>query len=109
MKNKKEVKITKFNNGKPYHGSDKVKGGKLKGATDTDYFYFFCPKCPDQEIMETLEWGDHRLNGDGVPSTNREFTIVFKLHCKKCKLTDFVKIGNGGWKGGQYAKIPGLQ
>ncbi len=38
--------MTKFNNGKPYHGSNAVEGGKLKGATDTDYFYFFLSKMP---------------------------------------------------------------
>lgn len=33
--------MIKFNNGKPYHGSDAISGGGLTGATDgTDYFYF---------------------------------------------------------------------
>ncbi len=47
--------MSKFNNGKPYHGSNAVSHGKLRGATDTDYFYFFCPKCAHRQIMRILE------------------------------------------------------
>ena len=46
----------KFNNGKPYHGSREVMRGKLKGSTDTDYFYFYCPLCNGGEIMRILEY-----------------------------------------------------
>ena len=54
-----EVNImSKFNNGKPYHGSDIVERGRLMGATvGSDYFYFFCPKCPDKYIMRILDHG----------------------------------------------------
>lgn len=48
--------MPKFNKGKAYHGSESVMNGGLKGSTDTDYFYFFCPKCPDQEIMRVLDY-----------------------------------------------------
>ena len=37
--------MKRFNNGKPYCGSAMAQGGGLSSATDTDYFYFFCPKC----------------------------------------------------------------
>ena len=48
--------MDRFNNGEPYHKFDAVTGGRLEGATDAeDYFYFFCPKCPDREIMRILE------------------------------------------------------
>jgi hypothetical protein len=37
------------------HGSDKVMDGALKGRTDaTDYFYFFCPSCPNDNILRVL-------------------------------------------------------
>ncbi len=38
----------KFNNGKPYHGSEAISCGRLTGTTDNDYFYFFCPRCQDR-------------------------------------------------------------
>lgn len=47
--------MTKFNKGRPYHGSENIQAGKLVGATgETDYFYFFCPKCADHEILRIL-------------------------------------------------------
>lgn len=93
-------KYKKFNNGEPYHGSDTVMNGKLKGATDTDYFYFLCPQCPDQEMMEILEYGDHFENTKTKVDADK-FALVFKIKCHKCKLVDFVKISNAGWLGGQ--------
>jgi hypothetical protein len=27
------------------------------------------------------------------------------LHCEKCDLTDFVKIGNVGWQGGEFKHV----
>ncbi len=48
--------MRKFNHGRPYHGSKSVEHGKLRGATDTDYFYFFCPQCPGEQILRVLEW-----------------------------------------------------
>ena len=97
----------KFNNGKPYHG-DKVIGGKLRGTTDTDYFYFFCPQCEGDHVMRILDYDDHypvhpnnRYNDCFTRKAAVGFTLVFKLHCEKCNLTDFVKISNEGWQAGQ--------
>lgn len=54
----------RLTNGKPYHGSDEISDGQLEGATgETDYFYFFCPKCPDREVMRILEYGEHARGG----------------------------------------------
>ena len=81
--------MQRFNDGKPYHGSQDVMAGQLRGATvDTDYFYFFCPKCPGSERLEVPEYIVRRDDGDG-------FVIAFKLHCYKCDFTDFVKVGGG--------------
>jgi hypothetical protein len=102
-----ERKTMKFNRGKPYHGSSKIDNGNLTGATDTDYFYFFCPQCAPRHIMRVLEYGVHadEPNSDRHPDLRpkpaRDFVIVFKLHCNCCKLTDFVKVGNMGWQGGE--------
>ena len=97
-----------FNGGKSYHGSSAVEGGRLTGTTDSDYFYFFCPNCQDHHAMRILDYGNHvkdELGGtnypDERPRQERDFTLVFKLYCPNCKLTDFVKIGNTGWQGGQ--------
>jgi hypothetical protein len=48
--------MARFNHGEGYHSSEAVTEGKLRGATDTDYFYFFCPKCPDDEILRILDY-----------------------------------------------------
>lgn len=102
------------NDGKPYHGSDQVIKGKLKGATaETDYFYFFCPKCSDNEIVRILEYGVHTevpenpYNKDCKSKAKYRFTLAFKLHCEQCSHTDFVKISNVGWQGGRYQDILG--
>ena len=98
-----------FNQGKPYHGSEAVTGGKLRGATDSDYFYFFCPQCPGNEIMRLLDYEirheqpDNPYNAELSPKAANGFVIAFKLHCLKCGLTDFVKVSNAGWQGGTHA------
>ena len=97
----------KFNRGKPYHGSENVSDGQLVGTTDSDYFYFFCPRCKDRHIMRVLDYGVHYGGTGGEqypderPKQTRDFVLAFKLYCKNCKLTDFTKIGNVGWQGGQ--------
>ena len=104
--------MTAFNNGKPYHGSDDIMDGKLKGATDSqDYFYFFCPKCPDNEMMRILEYGEHgtreaqnRYNDKCKSKAKYGFSLVLKLHCEKCGFSDFVKISNLGWQGGKHTE-----
>jgi hypothetical protein len=102
--------MSKFNNGKPYHGSEAVEGGKLRGATDTDYFYFFCPRCPDDQLLRILDFAvtrdepDNRFNKELSPKAVRTFYIVFKIHCQNCGLTDFVKISNDGWQSGKHTE-----
>ena len=95
-----------FNKGEPFHGSEDVMDGKLTGLTDTDYFYFFCPKCGDTQILQVLDFG---ILKDGPverykkerPKAKRDFTIAFELYCPECKLHDFVKVSNIGWAGGK--------
>ena len=100
-----------FNDGKSYHGSEKISRGQLKGATDSsDYFYFFCPNCPDNEIMRILEYGEHakeptnEYNALCKSKAKYGFTLVFKIHCEKCGFSDFVKIANTGWQGGKHSE-----
>lgn len=99
----------KFNKGKAYHGSESVMNGGLKGSTDTDYFYFFCPKCPGQEIMRVLDYevraeqSENPYNTELSPKAAKGFTLAFKIYCQKCKCTDFVKVSNMGRQGGKLS------
>jgi len=105
------TKKTQFNNGKTYHGSYLVHKGNLKGATDTDYFYFFCPKCPEQYVMRILEYDIHEYkennpyNDQVKIKAKNGFTLVFKLYCENCKHIDFTKISNMGLQGMSYDKF----
>jgi hypothetical protein len=100
--------MSKFNEGKPYHGSEYVKGGKLKGTTDTDYFYFICPRCQDNQVMRILEYTiqeemkENPYNNSFKKKAKNGFTLAFHIYCEKCKLDDFVKISNFGWQGGSF-------
>jgi hypothetical protein len=101
-----------FNRGRPYHGSSAVKGGRLCGATgETDYFYFFCPKCPGDEVLRILEYGEHtdrrenEYNQFCKSNAKYGFTLVFKVYCEKCGHEDFIKISNTGWQGGKHGQI----
>jgi hypothetical protein len=39
------------------HGSEMVMSGNLRGATDaTDYFYFFCHRCPNDRLLRVLDY-----------------------------------------------------
>lgn len=101
--------MTTFNDGKPYHGSEAVQDGKLTGATDgTDYFYFFCPKCPDKRLLRLLDY-EVRAKEEKHPYADhvdvvapKGFTLAFKLLCDNCLFTDFVKVSNMGWQGGKH-------
>ncbi len=103
--------MSNFNKGRPYHGSENIAEGKLRGATDTDYFYFFCPRCEGKQILRVLEYGIHAeepvnpYNEQLRSKAHGGFTLVFKIHCEKCRLTDFVKISNTGWQGGDYDEL----
>jgi hypothetical protein len=87
-----------FNRGKAYHGSEAVSGGKLKGRTGTtDYFFFLCPKCPDQQVMRVLEYEFRK----GIETYREEtktpaelFNLAFHLCCPSCQFEDFIKIDN---------------
>ena len=90
-----------FNGGKPYHGSEDVTGGKLRGQTDSDYFYFLCPHCADNTVLQILDFtvredGPVRYAPENRPKAKRDFTIVLKLWCRTCHLEDFVKAGRAG-------------
>jgi hypothetical protein len=106
--------MSKFNNGKPYHGSDAVEGGKLQGATGrTDYYFFFCPNCPDRHIMRILDYEVRRelpenpCNKVFQEKASKAFILAFKLYCENCKHTDFVKIDNIGLQGGKHSDALG--
>lgn len=102
-----------FNGGKPYHGSNEVSGGKLKGQTDTDdHFYFLCPKCADNTVLQILDFDvvadGPRVyckgeSGDVRRKAKRDFTLAFQLYCLTCKLKDFVKISNTDFQGGRLS------
>ncbi len=104
------IRMLKFNNGKPYHGSSAATGGKLQGATDTDYFYFFCPNCLDKRIMRILDYevrveqNENPYNKEFKKKAKKGFTLAFQLYCENCKHTDYVKISNMGWQGGTHAE-----
>jgi hypothetical protein len=89
-----------FNNGKPYHGSGAVEGGRLRGRTGrTDYFFFLCPNCNDGQIMRILEY-ESRTAAPLVERSEKKrpkepFNLAFHLYCPICQLEDFVKIDNG--------------
>lgn len=102
----------KFNNGRPYHGSREVQGGKLEGSTaETDYFYFHCPICADRHILRVLDYEvraeapGHPYTADVTKAAKRSFTLAFHLYCENCKFTDFVKLSNTGWQGGTFAEV----
>jgi len=103
--------------GKPNHGSADVEGGKLRGQTDSDHFYFLCPRCADNTVLRILDFdierdGPVQYAPEVRPKAQRDFTIAFQLYCATCKFTDFVKVSNTGWQGGkitnQLLAPPGL-
>jgi ribosomal protein S27AE len=100
-----------FNNGKPFHGSEAVQAGSLTGATDTDYFYFFCPRCGPTHILQLLDFGTvidrpAERYPEIRPGAKRDFTLAFQVRCDRCGLTDFFKISNWRWQGGELKDVP---
>lgn len=88
-----------FNRGKGYHGSDVVTHGKLKGRSGrTDYFFFLCPKCNNDQIMRILEY-EFRKAAPPVKRQEKEtpteyFNLAFHLYCPNCQFKNFIKIDN---------------
>lgn len=82
------------------YGTDDVKRGKLTGTTDTDYFYFLCPRCDGggSEVMRILDIGtsdDYKFMKDkGNPEIKTPFHFSFELFCDKCRLHTVVKLTN---------------
>jgi ribosomal protein L44E len=103
-----------FADGKPFHGSETVQAGRLKGRTDTDYFYFFCPNCKDTTVLQIL---DYTVREDGPVLHNKEqrklarrdFSIAFELHCRECNMHDFVKISSILRWGGKLKHSPAFR
>lgn len=102
--------MSAYNPNKSYHGSKAVEQGRLRGATDTDYFYFFSPKCSDDRIMRILDYsvlqeeGRNPFNDQLSPKAVQAFIIAFKLHCQQCGLSDFVTVSNTDWQGGTHSE-----
>lgn len=88
-----------FNRGKAYHGSEAVESGKLRGNTGrTDYFFFLCPQCFDDQILRILDY-EFREPAPPVDRQERKspakyFNLAFHLYCPSCQFEDFVKIDN---------------
>jgi predicted RNA-binding Zn-ribbon protein involved in translation (DUF1610 family) len=92
------------------HGSDAVMSGKLRGATDdTDYFYFFCPNCPNDRLLRVLDYRMIREEKGNTYSEKvktkaiRSFVLAFDVTCEECGFRDCVKLSNIGWQGGTHA------
>lgn len=111
--------MREFNSGHPYAGSEEVRRGRLRGMTDgSDHFFFLCPRCADNTILQILDFAlkrDEPAAYDLVhrPKANRDFKIAMKVHCLKCRLVDFVEISNDAWQGGkitddELVEAPGI-
>jgi hypothetical protein len=103
--------MANFNNGRPYAGSKEVRHGKLRGMTDgTDHFFFLCPRCADNTIMQILDFEVVRdlpvtYAPKRRPKAKRDFKIAMQVHCLQCELTDFVEISNDAWQGGKMTNV----
>ena len=96
------------------HGSFAVQGGKLKGATDrTDYFYFFCPACPDDRVLRILdvdpieEKPGNEFNNVCRSKARKTLIFGFEIFCEHCGFRDYVKVANAGWQGGKHSQTLG--
>jgi hypothetical protein len=92
------------------YGTVEVSGGKLTGKTDTDYFYFLCPRCDGggSERMRVIRYGqlpDGQFKYQDLrPLAPYSFNFSFELYCEKCKLHTVVKFMNEGIQGGPIAR-----
>jgi hypothetical protein len=80
-----------------------VEGGGVTGRTDTDYFYFNCPKC--QGILQWHVTGF--AIGRSYLAAKRELDIPMEhieleIHCRACHLSGTIKINNDNWQGGRH-------
>lgn len=103
--------LSDFNHGKPFHGSDEIQEGRLTGATDSDYFYFFCPRCEGGRILQVLDFAvvserQPDSEYEGIPPPKSAFTIAFEFACNSCGLHDFVKITSTGLVSGRLEDLP---
>ena len=79
-----------------------VMDGGVRGKTDTDYFYFLCPKC-----RGVLQW--HLLHFFVGPSDYpekrergiKEEHLRVEIRCAHCKLVGYIKINNDCWQDGK--------
>lgn len=83
-------------------------GGKLVGSTDTDYFYFLCPRCGDSNMLRILDYyvvqeGPVEYAPDDRKDAKRDFILQFPLKCDMCGFSDTVKISNTCYQGGKLA------
>lgn len=89
------------------HGSEVLQNGALTASTDTDYVYFFCPKCPPRHILRLLDFRimnnvlGNRYNGHVKSKAVIEFTLDFECYCERCGYRDLFKISNTGWQEGE--------
>lgn len=74
----------------PAHGTNEVQGGKLEGSTETDYFYFDCPRCGANQYGLDVELLG--IRDDSGPSHPMARTILLGLNCQLCGLRDLTKI-----------------
>lgn len=95
---------------KPTHGTEAVMEGRLRGATDaTDYFYFFCPRCPEDRILRVLssqftcDEPGNQYNDHFKRKVARSFIIALEVFCEQCGLHDCIKVSNIGWQHGTHA------
>jgi len=88
-----------FVRGRKVYQNPRHTGGALVGCTDTDYFYFLCPKCG-----EVLQWNVREMWE--LPSSYPEVKkspnhhIELEVWCRKCRLGGRVALSSNCFQGG---------